>query len=242
MTCQVILRDLVPGGFAGCSGTDTGCHPAMILACVRACALSSISGNRRRNSTAAANSPPRSNAARIAAASSSLTVNIARACTTTDKLAIILPRTSGPSVRVAHKERIERGFLRPEAEAEARPDADLARTTTVQDMTMIEYVRARTTSGECGPAISVPNAAERGVGDGINQRASGLPGRSEERRLSCRRGAGRPRDWTIDTSQSGAVGRRSRCSREAPAAPWNHLHSHQPWRTMPGRARGHPPT
>src|SRR5271166_6434950 len=79
MTCQAILRRPVPGGFAGCSGTDSGCHPAMIRACIRACALSSISGNRRRNSTAAANSPPCLNAARIAAASSSLTVNIARA-------------------------------------------------------------------------------------------------------------------------------------------------------------------
>jgi hypothetical protein len=60
----------------GRGGSLSGFHPAIALAHCRACPLSVIAGNLRRNSTAAANSPPWSNAVRIAAASSSDTVNI----------------------------------------------------------------------------------------------------------------------------------------------------------------------
>ena len=56
--------------------TGSGFHPAIVRAHCRAMALSSISGNRRRNSTAADNSPSRSKMSRMAAASSSVTTNI----------------------------------------------------------------------------------------------------------------------------------------------------------------------
>jgi hypothetical protein len=51
-------------------------QPAIILAQILACVLSTIPGNCRRSSTAPASSPPRSKAARIAAASASVTTNI----------------------------------------------------------------------------------------------------------------------------------------------------------------------
>lgn len=51
----------------------------MARTCVRACSLSAIPGNRRRNSMAADNSPSCSKMVRIAAASDSETTNISRA-------------------------------------------------------------------------------------------------------------------------------------------------------------------
>jgi hypothetical protein len=54
-----------------------GFQPAMVLAHVRACALSAMPGNRRRSSMAAENSPRFWNTARIAAASASVTTNCA---------------------------------------------------------------------------------------------------------------------------------------------------------------------
>jgi len=78
--CRV--GDAFRAGYRGAgrrSGRRSGFHPAMVLAHHRACSLSVIAGNSRRNSIAAANSPSRSNAARIAAASSSDTTNIGQA-------------------------------------------------------------------------------------------------------------------------------------------------------------------
>ena len=57
----------------------SGFQPAMTRATSRACRLSVIPGNRRRNSIAADNSPRCSNAVRIAAASASETTNISEA-------------------------------------------------------------------------------------------------------------------------------------------------------------------
>ena len=53
-----------------------GCQPAMTRAHSRACTLSVMPGNSRRNSIAADNSPCCSNVARIAAASASVTTNM----------------------------------------------------------------------------------------------------------------------------------------------------------------------
>src|SRR6201996_3598945 len=70
---------LVPLGrsrITGHGGGGNGFHPAIVLTCARALALSVIPGNRRRSSIAADNSPSWLKMARIASASASVTRNI----------------------------------------------------------------------------------------------------------------------------------------------------------------------
>ena len=73
---------LVPLGrswITGHGGGVNGFHPAIVLTCARALALSVIPGNRRRNSIAADSSPSWLKMARIASASASVTRNIPKA-------------------------------------------------------------------------------------------------------------------------------------------------------------------
>jgi hypothetical protein len=63
----------------GHRGGGNGFHPAIVLTCARALALSVIPGNRVRSSIAADSSPSWLKMARIASASASVTRNIPKA-------------------------------------------------------------------------------------------------------------------------------------------------------------------